>query len=392
MTEPTAATRRLRVLHVLEALEGGTARHLVDIVTHARAADHVVVIPDRRVGGLTDETARARLEAAGADVHILDLRRTPWSPANLKALMDLRQLVRRVEPDVVHGHSSIGGLLARLVARQRGVPAVYTANGITDVRIGIVVERRLRGLTAAFVATSASEGALAAELRAADPDRIVVIPNGIELDLPSNPIDLRERCGAPAGASLVGSIARLVPQKAPEHFVAACAVVADRHPDARFVLIGGGELQHEFDAAVDAAGLRDRLTQIDSLPFAAGVLDQLDVFVLASRFEGGPYAPLEAMRASTPVVLTDVIGSRDAVEDGVSGRLVPAGDPVALGHAVADLLDDPAAATRLGEAGRRRLEEHFDVRSMVRALEDVYRAVSTPGSALPGSSDSSGQH
>jgi glycosyltransferase involved in cell wall biosynthesis len=370
---------RLTVVHVLEALEGGTARHLCDVATHVTGARHVVVIPDRRVGGLTDETARGRLEAAGAEVRVLGMRRTPWSPANASALLALRRLLLDVEPDVVHGHSSIGGLLARLAVRGHGPPAVYTANGITRVRVGVAVERALRRWTAAFVATSASEGRLAAEQHLADADRIVVIPNGIELDPPASPVDLRSTYGIPAGAPLVGSIARLVWQKAPEDLAAAFAAVARRRPDARFVVIGGGELEREFEAAVDAHGLRGQLTRIDQLPGAGGVLDQLDVFVLASRFEGGPYAPLEAMRAGTPVVLTDVVGSRDAVEDGVSGRLVAPGDPRALGDAVADLLDDPVERARLGAAGRARVEADFDLRRMATALEQVYRLVVEQG-------------
>jgi glycosyltransferase involved in cell wall biosynthesis len=374
MTDP-----RPVVLHVLEALEGGTARHLVDVATHATGVRHVVAIPERRVGGLTDESARARLEAAGAEVHPVAMRRTPWSPANAAAFRELRRLGRTVGPDVVHGHSSVGGLLARLVVRGHGPPAVYTANGITQVRAGIAVDRSLRRWTSAFVATSPSEGDLAVALGVARPEQVAVIPNGIELEGPPSPVDLRERCGVPAGAPLVGTIARLVPQKAPEVFVAACAEVARARPDARFVIVGGGQLEDAFEQAVDAAGLRDRLTRIDQLPDAAGVLGQLDVFVLASRFEGGPYAPLEAMRAGTPVVLTDVIGSRDAVEDGVSGRLVPAEDPVALGRATVELLEDPAARTRMGAAARARVEAHFDVRSMAAALEEVYRRVVSPG-------------
>ena len=101
-------------------------------------------------------------------------------------------------------------------------------------------------------------------------------------------------------------------------------------------------------------GARGRLHRIPSLDGAGGVLDQLDVFLLASRFEGGPYAPLEAMRARTAVVLTDVVGSRDAVEDGESGRLVPPGRPDLLGAAVADLLLDDQERTRLAAGGRAR--------------------------------------
>jgi glycosyltransferase involved in cell wall biosynthesis len=365
---------RPKVLHVLEALEGGTARHLVDLATYATGSDHVVAIPERRVGGLTDETARPRLAAAAAAVHLVRMHRAPWSPANAVALVALRRLVRAVQPDVVHGHSSIGGLLARLVAGR--IPVVYTANGITGVRAGVAVERALARRTRAFVATSPSEGARAEQLHLAGPHgRVVVIPNGIEPAPPPAPLDLRATLGLPAGTPLVGSLSRLVPQKAPEDLVAACRVVLEAEPEAHAVVIGDGELVREYEAAVDATGLRARLHRIPALDGAAGVLGQLDVFFLASRFEGGPYAPLEAMRAGTPVVLTDVVGSRDAVEDGVSGRLVPPGRPDVLGEAVVALLRDPAERSRLGAGGRARVAARFDVRAMGAALDELYRSL-----------------
>lgn len=360
------------VLHVLEALEGGTARHLGDIAEHAVDSRHHVVIPRRRVGGLTDETALPRLRAAGAEVHHLDMHRTPWSPANAIALRHLRALVGEVRPDVVHGHSSIGGLLARLASAPRRRPAVYTANGITGVRVGVAVERALRRRTTAFVATSASEAEHAARLGLTDGVRVAVIPNGLDLALPPAPLDLRAELRLAPGTPLVGTISRLVHQKAPEDLVEACRVALDRVPGAHAVVIGDGDLEDGYEAAVDASGVRDRLHRIPVLDGAGGVLDQLDVFLLASRFEGGPYAPLEAMRAGTPVVLTDVVGSRDAVEDGVSGRLVAAGRPDLLGTAVAELLLDPAERARLGAGGRARVVDCFDVRQMGAALDRLY--------------------
>lgn len=367
------------VLHVLEALEGGTARHLVDIATHATATDHHVVIPRRRVGGLTDETALPRLQAAGAVVHHLDLRRTPWSPANVGALRRLRSLAREVRPDVIHGHSSIGGLLARLAVDPRRTPTVYTANGITSVRAGLVVERWLRRRTTAFVATSASEAERAAELGLTRGTRAVVIPNGIDLTVPPSPLDLRSELGLPPDAVLVGTVSRLVPQKAPEDLVTASGALLARAPGVHVVVIGDGELVDVYESAVDAAGLRGRLHRIPAVPDVGGALDQLDVFLLASRFEGGPYAPLEAMRAGTPVVLTDVVGNRDAVVDGTSGVLVPAGRPDLLGAAVADLLDDGDRRARIGAAGRARVAEQFDVRATMGRLERLYAELAGAG-------------
>jgi glycosyltransferase involved in cell wall biosynthesis len=249
---------------------------------------------------------------------------------------------------------------------------VYTPNGITQVKAGILVERMLRARTTMFVAVSASEAELALQLGLAGRRRIVVIPNGIELDAPAPPLDLRKHLGLGPATPIVGTIARLVPQKAPEDFVAACAVVAQTVPAAHFVLIGSGELEAEVEAAVDRAGLRPRFHRIPALPGAAGVLGQLDVFALSSRFEGGPYSPLEAMRAGTAVVLTAVVGSSDTVEPGVSGVIVTPGRPEEMGAAVADLLEDPVRRTRMGEAGRARVAARFDVRNMGIALDALY--------------------
>lgn len=365
------------MLHVLEALEGGTARHLVDLVRNATGTDHEVVLPPRRVGGVTDEAATGKLVAAGATVHQLPMRRTPWSPGNAAALARLTRLVRRIRPDVVHGHSSIGGLLARLAATGTGRPVVYTPNGITDVSAGRFVERRLAKRTDRLVAVSESEAQEAVALGLARPDGVLTIPNGIELDAPPA-IDLRDRLGIAPEAPLIGSVARLVPQKAPVELVAACAAVHARVPGARFVLIGDGALAPEVDAAIEASGLVGVLHRIPVLEGAAGALGDLDVFLLTSRFEGGPYTPLEAMRAGTPVVLTDVVGNRDAVVHRRTGLLVPPGDPDAAALAVVTLLRDPAARAELVEAARVRLVERFDVRRMGSRYDVLYRSLTGP--------------
>lgn len=357
------------VLHILEALETGCARHLTDVVRTVQGWEHHVAVPSERVGGTTDRQAVDRMVAAGATVHRVEMRRFPVHPRNAVSWLQLSALARRLRPAIVHGHSSIGGAHARTITT--GAHRAYTPNGLAAGRLARAVERGLGRATDLFVAVSPSERDEVLRRRLVAPGRITVIPNGIEADPPRSE-DLRALLSLDAEVPLVGSMGRLSHQKAPEVLVSAFDAVARADPEARFVLIGDGPLRAEVDAAVaGSAHLRTRLHHLPVLPDAAAYLHDLDVFVLASRFEGGPYAPLEAMRAGVPVVATDVVGTRDAV-DPTTGVLVPADDPAALAAAVRALLSDAPRRRSLGEAGRATVRDRFDVRQMGTRLAAAY--------------------
>jgi len=158
-------------------------------------------------------------------------------------------------------------------------------------------------------------------------------------------------------------------------FVAACAKIARAVPGSRFVLIGGGTLTSEVDAAVRTEGLTDRFTRIEALNGVPGALGSLDVYTLTTLGEAGPYTPLEAMRAGTAVVLTDVDGNRDTIEHEVSGVLVPPSNPAALAAAITDLLGDTERRERLAAAGRARVRERFDIRIMAERYSALYTSL-----------------
>ncbi len=363
----------LRVLHVLEALEGGTSRHLVDVVRHTPDVLHEVAIPKRRVGWVTDETAADEMMAAGARLHRIEMRRSPASGRNAAALASLRRLITAVQPDIVHGHSSVGGALARLAAWDLPIPSVYTPNGLATSTPIVLAERLLARRTKRFVAVSPSEGDLAVRLGIVPTDRLAIIPNGVDPTAPPPAApDLRSRLDLKPDVPLIGSIARLVPQKAPLDYVKACAHVARECTAAHIVLIGSGPLESAVNKEILRLGLTRRFHQLAVLPEAAAALGDLDVLVSTSRFEGAPYAPIEAMRAGTPVVLSDVVGNRDAVEHGTSGLLVSEGDLDGYATAILTLLRDDDLRSRLGAAGRARVDRRFDVAVMGRALTGVY--------------------
>jgi glycosyltransferase involved in cell wall biosynthesis len=258
------------------------------------------------------------------------------------------------------------------------VPAAHTPNGLMTSRPAVAFERVLGTMTERFIAVSAGEAERVEALKLVPARRIVVIPNGITPAPPATmhgaPRDeLRGRLGLPAGTPLVATVARLAGQKAPEEFVRACAAVARRRPGAHFLLVGLGPQQRRVDREVAAHRLGGRFHQIAHLADAAAVMGQFDVFVLLSRYEGGPYAPLEAMRAGVPVVLSDVVGNHDTVIDGVSGFLTPYGDAEAAAVAVIRLLDDAALRAAMVAAAGAHLRQEFDIDRMGERMTALYR-------------------
>lgn len=372
------------MLHVLEALEGGTARHLVDLVRSVAGVEHHVAIPSRRVGGLTDAAAAEHMRAAGAVIHVTEMRRSPVRHQNVLALAGLVALVGRTRPAVVHGHSSIGGVLGRVAGTAARLPRVYTPNGLARGRGPLAVERALGRLTDRFVATSAGEADFALEHRLVPSSRLVTIPNGIEVEgwvAPAATPDLRGLLGIAPGTPLVGTVSRLVAQKAPDRFTRLAGLVLAERPDAHVVLVGDGPLRDAIDSRQLPAGTARGFHHIPALADAGAALGQLDVFVLTSRFEGCPYAALEAMRGGVPVVLSDVVGNREIIIDGLSGHLVAEHDVPSMAALVLDLLADDDRRRAVGNAGRSRVRL-FDVATMGGSLAALYDDLATrpPGS------------
>lgn len=358
------------VLHVLEALCGGTARHLVDLVEWTTGVRHVVAVPGERPGYFTDPDVMRRLLAAGAEIHRIDMKRMPVHPRNAVALLRLAALARRVRADVVHGHSGVGGALARAVPGR--VARVYTPNGLHPSSAAMAIERLLGPRTDRFIAVSHSEGDVMVAAKLAGPDRIAVIPNGVDVDLQPDRVDLHAMLGLPDTTPLIGTVARLDYQKAPEHHMDVFEQVAAVAPEAHFVVIGDGPQAAEVDRRGAGGALAGRFHRIPGLPGAAGALSSLRVFVLLSRYEGGPYAPLEAARAGVPLVLSDSVGNRDVVEPGESGELVAFGDTGAATAAVLRLLDDDAHHARLTDRMTGRLRQVFSSHDNGTAHAELY--------------------
>jgi glycosyltransferase involved in cell wall biosynthesis len=213
-----------------------------------------------------------------------------------------------------------------------------------------------------------------------DASKIAVIRNGVDLsrfdDLPPS-VTLRRELGLADETPIVGVVSRLTRLKGLEQFLEAAALVRARVPDAHFLIVGEtspmhrqylGELQ-EYAARCGVAG---HVTFTGLRTDVPAVLARLSVSVMPSLNEALSNVVLESMAAAAPTVATRVGGTPEAVMDGITGLLVPASDAAALADAIVHLLKHPQLAVELGRAARARIGDHFSVRRMVRATENLY--------------------
>jgi glycosyltransferase involved in cell wall biosynthesis len=143
-------------------------------------------------------------------------------------------------------------------------------------------------------------------------------------------------------------------------------------PDALFVFAGDGPERDSLKELARTLGVEGRVRFLGHRKDVPQLLASCDLFVLPSLYEGLPLSVLEAMAAGTPVVATSIRGTDEAVIDGVTGRLVPPEDPVALASAIRTMLTERSLAARLAEAGKTRVREVFSADAMVRGVTQVY--------------------
>lgn len=381
----------LRVLEVFEPPDGGVAEHVRLLTEGMTARGHLVT-----VAGRPDAMPRAALESHDISYAPLPLTgAVPDPPSDLRARRALARLLRAEDYDVVHAHGQKAGLLARLSARRHRIPSVYTPHafvyrtqmrrprwsGGLRFRVGLYMERALARHTAAIVAVSDVERSTAISDQIAAPERIAVVHPGVQIDGGEPPNDrlLRFRGEGP----LLGFVAGLRDQKGLPTLLDALELLARQGEAVRFAIVGNGPLWDQVAARVSAPPLAEHTLL---MPFEGGAetyLRCLDAFVLPSLWEGLPMAVLEAMAAGLPVVASAVDGTPEAVEDGVTGYLVPPEDPAALADRLLTVASNEGHRHEMGEAGRRVAASRFGVDRMVDEIVSIYRS-SAAGMAPPG--------
>ena len=372
------------VCHIITKLELGGAQEIVlHAVSHVDRSKYRAVLIAGPGGLLTDEAR----QLPHVDVHILpELGRHLTLIGDLSTLVTLTKLLRRLHPTVVHTHSSKAGILGRWAAWMAGVPViVHTVHGygITPAQpswlqhLLVMVERATGWITTCWIAVSQADIQKGRSWNLFR-DNVVLVRPGIDpepftqLRPQSDREHVRKSFGAASGTRLVGTVACLKPQKAPEDFVETARLVIKALPDVRFVLVGDGELRHAVETLIDRYNLHQHMYLAGWRRDIPAVMQALDVFLLTSHWEGLPRVLLEARSVGLPIVATHVGGASEVVENMTIGTLCEAGNVKELATAVIRLLSCQTTAPDGRERAPSPLPREFHIDETVRQYEGLY--------------------
>jgi glycosyltransferase involved in cell wall biosynthesis len=327
---------------------------------------------------------------AANDVEVVPL--APRTELDLTAAWRFARLVKQLAPDVIHAHDphavAMSALALSLGAAEKGarVPALIASRRV-DFRLrGNSFSRwKYRQVDCFVAASDAIRLILAADgIPAA---RAVTVHEGIDLGhvAAAPPVDVHETFWLPHHAPIVGNVAALVAHKGQRYLVEAAQLVVQQIPDARFVILGEGELRDQLEHQIRHHHLEKHVLLPGFRTDVIGCMKSFDVFVMSSVNEGLGTALLDAMACARPVVATRTGGIPEIVEDGVTGVLVPPRDHAALARAIVQLLRDRPLGERLGAAGSARVAARFSAERMVAETARVYQRVAGRGHAADNS-------
>jgi len=377
----------IKVLHLATGLGmGGAETSLLNLLTHTdRAAfePHVLALG-------SDQPVGDRIRALGIPVTSLGMRPSVPDPLSF---IRLARFLRALKPDIIQTwmyHADLLGMLAAPLAGN--IPVAWgihlTLGNLAGLKLPTRLVIRASALLSRRPAAIVCCAESARKTHAAigyDGTRMQVIPNGFDLGVfqpdPAARASLRAELGLPSDAPLIGMAARFHPQKDHQTFIRAAGLLHAGMPEVHFVLWGREVDGHNrtLEAWIDAAGIGANLHLLGLRQDAPRLTAGLDLATLSSAWgEAFPMVLGEAMACGVPCVATDVGDAAEMLAD--TGRIVPPGNPRALADAWSELLHLPATQRRtLGQATRRRVTEHYDIRLTARMYARLHRDIITGG-------------
>jgi glycosyltransferase involved in cell wall biosynthesis len=373
----------VRVLRVIARMNlGGPAHHVALLSERLDPEKYESTLATGKVGRGEEEfplsSSVVRIDALGPDIRPVD---------DLKALLELVRLIRRLRPEIVETHTSKAGMLGRAAAllamRPRPI-LIHTYHGhVLSGYFGPLktatfrgIERALARATDLLVGVSAATVEELVALRIAPRSKFRVLPLGLDLEpmlaLPAAPGGpFREEIGASAEETVFTYTGRLVPIKRPEAMLRATALARQQRAPVRVAVVGDGEMRPRLEELARELGCAEAVSFVGYRRDLVTIARGSDAALLTSANEGTPVALIEAAAAARPAVATNVGGVRDIVVEG-AGLLAPPGDEQALAEHMVRLASEPELRRQMGERAREHVRRRFALSRLIEEVEEIY--------------------
>ena len=375
----------MRILLVIETCGGGSGRHLLDLANGISMEGHEVHIafsPVRADPSFLQTLSRLR----GVRRFPIDMQTVPGTD-DLRALRRLKRYIKHMGPfDIIHGHSSKGGALARMAANYSGAKAVYTPHALYTMNPELsTIKRSIYGTIEKLLAKISTDSIILVSEEEHDhalqqglpKEKMKVIVNGVEPrkqeELAPARAQIRRRLGFDNDTPVLGFVGRLDDQKAPQRFIELAARLRPLHPEARFVMLGSGPKEELIGRIIKEYALTQTV-KLFSNESGEAFMPAFDIFLMTSRYEAMPYVLIEALAAGLPIISTDVGGAQTVIEEGVNGHIVAESDDISpMLDRVCLLLDNRERLTAFAQASMKK-SAMFQTDSMVQETLEYYAA------------------
>lgn len=377
-----------KIVIISEALGGGVRRHLIDLIENLNKQEFEiyfiynldradVLIKEKIPYFRTMGVKLIEIEGFNRKIGINDI----------KAFKNIYKELKKINPDIVHCHSSKAGVLGRVAGKLLGVeliyytPHAYYFQNPNSSRIKKKIYSYIESFLSKYFTTktinvSQGEKNIALSYKVDKEDKFYVIYNGIEeADFYRNDMELREEFNIEKSDIVIGVIARLNEQKDPNTFLDIAKKVLNQHENVKFMYVGEGELYSQINDRIENENLSGKLILTGFRRDTDDILSIFDIFLTTALYEGMPYALIEALRAKLPIVATDTIGNNEVVVDKLNGYLMDIKDSCEGFEVINYLIENKNIITKLGNESFRKYSNDFTIEHMMLEYDQLYKSV-----------------
>lgn len=339
---------------------GGAERVVIDIAKNLNPSSfQIKIICLKRFGPWG-------LELKNKGVEMISLGQK--NKLGILMLPKLIKILKRENPDIVHTHLFGADFYGRLAAWLAGVNIIVSTEhnlNISEGRIKKILKKYSATLARAIIAPSSAIKAYLMKFEGVRADKISVIRHGIEIDK-----FLNNRIFDDKKEIILGFMGRLTEQKGVDLLIGALSKLRNQKIVCR--IAGQGELRETLEKQIVENDLADKVSLVGQIKDSKNFFDELDIFILPSRWEGLGIVILEAALSGLPVIASNIDGIKEVIENGINGILIEPGDADALAEKIKYLADNPEERKRLGLNLQNKVLNEFNLERMIKEYENLY--------------------